>query len=188
MPSQFNDEQIIDDLLERYDLRVHYCFAEFGAGDGEINCNTAMLAERGWNGVYIERDAERAQACRVLRETSRVDVVNAHLSINNINKFVLGPLDVCVIDIDGMDYHVWAAMTTRPNLVMIEYNHHKRGAYIAPYDQNFVLGRPRETQPYGASAESMMDLGNRLGYQCVGRDAGPNLFFVRNDFIRKGCL
>lgn len=51
-------------------------FVEVGAYDGERFSNTSWLADRGWNGVYVEPSPEYATLCRARHRLNRVQVVN----------------------------------------------------------------------------------------------------------------
>ena len=99
---------------------------------------------------------------------------------------VTGEIGLLSIDIDGVDYWVWEAITAvRPALVVLEYNARfgPERAVTVPYDPHF-----RRTEAhysgicYGASIAALAALGRRKGYDLVaGNRAGNNCFFVRED-------
>src|SRR5690606_10522146 len=112
---------------------------------------------------------------------------------DNINRIlrehgVTGEIGLLSIDIDGMDYWIWEAITeVSPAIVVIEYNHRfgAERAVTVPYEENFDR---RETHPslvyYGASLKALEQLGDTKGYVLVGCGrAGLNAFFVRRDLL-----
>src|SRR6202044_3183268 len=67
--------------------------------------------------------------------------------------------DVLCIDIDGNDYHVWAALDRyRPKVVVIEYNP------TIPNEIAFVQA-PDPAVAQGASLAAVAELGERKGYR-----------------------
>jgi hypothetical protein len=90
-------------------------------------------------------------------------------------------LDLLSIDIDGNDYHVWEAITIiEPRVVVIEYNAKFRLPmwWVMDYDPTH---RWDGSDRFGASLESLADLGRRKGYRLVGCNIlGANAFFVRS--------
>jgi hypothetical protein len=89
--------------------------------------------------------------------------------------------DLLVIDVDGNDYFIWEAISSRyvPRVVVIEYNAgvgpHLR--WFMPYNAEH---RWEETSWHGASLAALASLGSRLGYDLIGCDSrGVNAFFVR---------
>ena len=92
-----------------------------------------------------------------------------------------GEVDLLSLDIDGMDYWVWKALTViQPRVVVCET--HKvvpaGQAVTVPYDPSFVC----TSENYrGASLEAMCRLGKEKGYRLVGTHRfGFNAFFVKN--------
>jgi hypothetical protein len=83
--------------------------------------------------------------------------------------------DFLSIDIDGNDYHVWAAVRDyRPKVVCIEFN-----PTIPPHITFIQPADPGLCQ--GSSLRALAQLGSDKGYELVA--ALPhNAFFVRRDF------
>lgn len=52
-------------------------FVEVGAYDGETHSNTAMLADNGWTGLYVEPVPEFAKKCKQRHKNNDVMVVTA---------------------------------------------------------------------------------------------------------------
>jgi hypothetical protein len=85
------------------------------------------------------------------------------------------------LDIDGMDYWVWKAITViEPQVVVCETENQipPNKALTVPYDPGFVS----KTVDYqGASLAAMCKLGREKGYRLVGAHRfGFNCFFIRN--------
>ena len=79
--------------------------------------------------------------------------------------------DLLSIDIDGNDYHVWAACTRyRPRVVVIEFN-----PTIAD-DVDYVQPRDKSVQR-GCSAAALIRLGETKGYKAVAITSN-NVIFV----------
>jgi len=172
-------------------------FVEFGMGDGR-ECNTAFLTlHHGWRGLLMDGNAERvAAACafyeRNLGEGQRgVAIVDTWITTENINGLIdaHGPgaeLDLLSIDMDGMDYWIWKAISSvRPRVVVIEYSAVLgwERATTVPYAPDFSRWRAHPSGLYaGASLRALEDLGREKGYRLVGCNRqGINAFFIRDD-------
>ncbi len=95
--------------------------------------------------------------------------------------------DLLSIDIDGNDYWVWKALGTtyRPRLVIIECN----GAHPPPkrwvMEYNPVHAWQHDNY-YGASLQSLTDLGKSMGYSLIGvESARVNAFFLRTELLER---
>lgn len=177
-------------------------FVEFGVSDGR-ECNCANLAINfGWHGLMLEGDAASAARAdayyrRVLHtDTPRVRVVQQWVTAENINQLMqehASNPDILSIDIDGMDYWVWKAITAvRPRIVVIEYNASfgPERAVTVPYRADFDRYSVHPSGYYhGASLAALAHLGEEKGYALVGCDtAGVNAFFVRRDVLPETLL
>jgi hypothetical protein len=80
------------------------------------------------------------------------------------------------IDVDGMDYWIWKALTYEPRVVVIEYNPRHEG--IQPYDADYIYDGRTDSDTYGASKEEMIKLGKEKGYKLKDFNS-DNLFFER---------
>lgn len=183
--SQSHEDEVIKYVLETLGIHIGW-FVEFGAGDSRILSNTARLADVGWNGVYIEADADLYQKLLQHIKTG-IYPLHATVTAENINELLTRtPLpqefDLLSIDIDGNDYWVWKAITYRPKVVCIEYNSNfgPTESRVIEYDPAFIY---QSDNYYGASALALVRLGERLGYTLINHTAPLNLFFVRNDLV-----
>ena len=94
-----------------------------------------------------------------------------------------GELDLLSIDIDGMDYWVWEAVTAcSPRVVAVEYNwlFGSARAVTIPYSSDFDLSTIGNRAYRGASLAALAHLGRAKGYRLVATER-VNAFFVRTD-------
>ena len=187
--SQHEEDGITVALFNRIGSATHR-FVEIGAG---VNGgNSGFLArECGWTGLMLESSPARVASLQ-RRFAPAVRVVEAQVSRENVNGLIdanglAGDIDLLSIDIDGVDYWVWEALTaSRPRLVIVEYNPFLGAdrAVAIPYDSQFDRHRfevPRDAY-YGASLPALVKLGARKGYRLVlVEPRGVNAFFVRDD-------
>lgn len=185
--SQCGEDGIIERLIAMTGLSRRY-FVEFGAWDGRHLSNCAKLADEGWSGCFIEGDSER---WLVLNENyaDRPDVarVNAFVGseekalLDNVLDQVNAPTDfgVLSIDIDGNDYHVWAALKRyTPTIVVVEFNP------SIPAPVLFVQDNDASVQ-VGSSLSAFTRLAKEKGYSLVAATEW-NAFFVPQDLcLRK---
>lgn len=161
--SQFGEDGLIEALLERIGETNRWCF-ELGAGDGVTNSNTRRLREAGWSSVLIEQDESLSDKA-IVNMLPHDCIATVKASPENFQRILLvevnafGNPDLGVIDIDGQDYHLWAAMErTRPRIVLIEYAYAGDPDYVPP------LGKPGEGGRYQAGLTKIVELGRSKGY------------------------
>lgn len=192
--SQNGEDGILAEIFRRIGT-TDRTFVEFGIEDG-AQCNTRHLLESGWQGVWIEGDPARAARARTLAGVRPCRVESAFLTRDNVAEVfaragVPAALDLLSIDVDGNDYHLWEALAGyRARVVAIEYNASflPGTRWVMPYDPAHVWDRSRHA---GASLDSLVELGERLGYVLVGCNwTGVNAFFVQRalaePFVRPG--
>ncbi|MGH7716056.1 MAG: hypothetical protein ACREML_08680, partial [Vulcanimicrobiaceae bacterium] len=88
---------------------------------------------------------------------------------------------------DGNDYWIWEeiAKAYRPAMVIVEINgvHKPPKRWVMEYNPAHIWQRDSY---YGASLQSLSDLGNRLGYALLGVErAGVNAFFLRKGLLQR---
>jgi hypothetical protein len=151
--------------------------------------NSGFLAsELGWHGLMVDA---RDDAIRkiVIRFTGH-DVIARHLAVTreNVNELIeecgfAGELDLLSIDIEGMDYWVWQAITAcTPRMVVIEYNWllGPELAVTVPYSATFDVDAIGLRSYHGASLAALVHLGRTKGYRLVASER-VNAFFLRQD-------
>jgi len=192
--SQFGEDGVTEKLFELIEPTSKFA-VEFGAGDGVKYSNTRNLfLNHGWSGLLIEGDPGlTAKAAETYKDMPRVQVRQAWIWPGNLEILfkehnVPKDMDFISIDIDSNDYYVWMVLHNyRPKVVLIEFN----PGYPPP--QKFVVDyHPYNyydtSDYYGASIQSLYELGKEKGYELVhGESHGANLFFVdRRYFARLG--
>jgi len=160
----------------------------------EIGCgmnggNSGFLVQEcGWTGLMVDADRRSVAAARARYAGHAVTVAKHRVSRENADSVVTqhgftGDLDLLSIDIDGMDYWVWEALSAcAPRVVVIEYNwlFGAERAVTVPYDAEFQVGA-RGTRSYrGASLPALVHLGRRKGYRLVATER-MNAVFLRDD-------
>ena len=184
--SQCGEDGILEAVFQVLPGGERWC-CEFGAWDGKHLSNTYnLLTNHGWHGVMIEADARK---CIELRQTyannSRVIVLNGMVGFegnNTLDKLLSNTpipvnFDLISIDIDGNDYHVWAALQTyAPKVVVIEFNP------TIPNSIEFIQ-EARFTVNHGSSVGAIVDLGKKKGYELIAATAF-NAIFVRREYFK----
>ncbi len=189
--SQGGEDGVIAKLFELIEPTAKYA-VEFGAADGLKGSNVRRLYEQGWAGLQIEGDPSQfAQLVENMKPFPQVKNMQAWIWPGNIEHLfditgVPKDLDLLVIDIDSNDYWVWKVIHEyRPKVVQIEYN-----AAFAPPQRAVVryhpMNYPDSTDFYGASIQSLYELGKRKGYELVYCEKNAvNLFFVAEEYFER---
>ncbi len=182
--SQGGEDGVIEKIFEIIEPTTRFA-VEFGAGEGLAGSNVRNLYLQGWRGFQIEGNPRKfAKLQQNYRELPQVKNLLAWIWPGNIEFLfethgVPEDLDFLVIDIDSNDYWVWKVIHAfRPKVVQIEYN-----AAFAPPKRAVVQYHPMNhadsTDYYGASIQSLYELGKRKGYELIYcTKSGINLFFV----------
>ena len=193
--SQFGEDGLLRHLVRHVPMPSRR-FVEFGVESfREANCRWLLTSRDAgaWAGLVIDGDPLNVADIRSRREGRMFELtaVEAFVTAENIDKLIAdngfgGELGVLSIDIDGVDWWVWRAITSvRPAIVVAEYNSRfgPAAAVTVPYDPAFDR---RSADPsllyFGASLAALERLGRSKGYDLVGTGhAGLNAFFVRSD-------
>jgi len=179
------EDGVLERILEIIPPR-HSFLVDLGAGDGESGSSSRnLIVAGGWRGFLIETDLELGQALvdryagneNVVAEQGRIDPGDIEIVLGQ--RGVPRDPDLLIIGLEANDWYVWRAIHDfRPRVVQIQYN----AAFVPP--QKMVI----EYHPFnywdgslyfGASIQSLANLGKRKGYELIYADAaGRNLFFV----------
>lgn len=165
-------------------------FVEFGTYDGLTDLSTDLYRTQGWSGLFLEADAHK---CNMIAQNVRgypVSVDQAFITAENINDLfaknsVPKTFDFLNIDIDCMDYWIWSAVDYRPRVVFIEYNavHQPPKLAVFPYNPR---GMWNGTRHFGASLQSLVNLGKKKGYELAGcAPIGDSCYFVVEEEFHK---
>jgi hypothetical protein len=184
--SQNEEDGLLLALFKRIGATNHR-FVEIGCGMNGGNSGF-FAQECGWSGLMVDAKTAsidkvqvrfRGHPVRVLKQRVTREGVNAMLE-----KFgFTGELDLLSIDIDGMDYWLWEAVSAcSPRVVAIEYNwlFGADHAVTIPYASEFDLTAIGNRGYRGASLAALVHLGRTKGYRLVATER-VNAFFLRND-------
>jgi len=192
--SQWGEDGILQRLIECLEIKNH-TFIEFGVEDFyESNCRYLMV-NNNWAGFVL--DGSRSNINRLRNSyfywKYQLDTACSFITRGNINRLLASSgfdrdLGILSIDIDGVDYHVFEAITEfNPRIVILEYNavFGSERKITVPYADDFRRTKSHYSNLYfGASLAALTHLANRKGYTLVGTtSAGVNAFFVRNDLM-----
>ena len=170
--------------------------AEIGAGAPRGANTTNLIVNWGWRGLLIEaNEAQSAMTTEFYARQPRVDqrfvtVCRSWVTVDNVNDLFThngfdGKLDLLSLDIDGVDYWIWDALTiVRPGIVVVEVQDiwGAEEAVTVPYRDLFDEGPASGFNYCGASLAAWVKLNRRKGYRLVGATPeGLNAFFVRED-------
>lgn len=187
--SQWGEDGIIQWIISKVPS-IEPIFIEFGVEDYRESNTRFLLMNNNWKGLVIDGSAENVKRIKASSWYWRYDLTAlcAFITQENINELFRqngfhGDIGILSIDIDGNDYWVWEAVeAVTPRVVICEYNSvfGAEKKVTIPYDENFVRSRGHHSNLYyGASLASLIALGQRKGYICIGSNsAGNNAFFV----------
>lgn len=194
--SQHDEDGILLYLFSRIGVKT-YRVVEMCAGNG-VECNAAnLILNHRWTGLLVDgslTNVTRARAFYRRRPETMYcppDILHAWITRDNVNQLLVeagyeGEVDLLSLDVDGVDYWLWEAMTAiMPRVVVLEYNH-LHGPQVSvtvPYRDDFVAEMTEFGSDYaGASLSAFIKLARRKGYRYVGANTiGTNAFFVRDD-------
>jgi hypothetical protein len=167
----------------------------FGAGRFvDIGCgptggNARFFAEEfGWSGLFVDA-RKQIKSLETQLRPGQVTALDTWITRDNVDALVRdhgfdGEIDLLSIDIDGMDYWVWEALSAcSPRIAIVEYNSlfGPDRAVTVPYSESFDR-HERDRRYYGASLAALVALASRKGYRLVTVEpAGVNAFFLRDD-------
>ena len=184
--SQCGEDGIIEHIFIKLRHRNKYA-VEFGAWDGIHYSNTFNLIQNNKCSVLmIEGSAEKFKD---LEETARkvhgkitpvngivgirdYPLLDTYLQQNDAPEYP----DLLSIDVDGIDYHIWASLKNyHPRVVVIEYNP------TIPNDVFFVQAA-NEYICEGSSAAAIVELAAQKGYQLAAVTLYNLIFVVHEEF------
>lgn len=190
--SQWGEDGILQFLLAHVPVE-NEIFVEFGV-ESYREANTRFLLENnGWKGLIIDGSGEAMEAVRQsdLAWRHTLHARAAWVTAENINELISsagfqGDIGLLSVDIDGVDYWVWRAVSVvRPRIVIAEFNalFGPVAQVTTPYIADFQRSKAHPSHLfYGLSLAAAESLGRELGYRLVGvNTAANNAFFVRED-------
>jgi len=170
---------------------------EICAGNGK-QCNTTnLIVNHGWTGLLFDGNEENVKVGTAFFRkhpgtfTFPPRFVHAWLDTDNINQLIsgqgfTGEIDLLSLDIDGIDYWLWNAITVvRPRVVVAEIQAiwGDTRSVTVPYRADFRTEYVSGFGVYsGASLPAFVKLGRTKGYRLIGSQRyGFNAFFMRED-------
>ena len=189
--SQFGEDGVIQ-FLTRVVPVPSKTFVEFGVESYREANTRFLLVKDGWAGLVLDGDEGNIQTIRddPIYWLHNLKARCAMVTRENIDAILreegIGEnLGLLSVDIDGVDWWVWEAITTpKPAIVAAEYNHRfgPDASVTVPYRPDFDRTKAHHSLCYfGASLRALERLGKRKGYDLVGTASGLNAFFVRRD-------
>jgi hypothetical protein len=162
-------------------------------------CNSAnLIVNHGWDALLIDGSAENQAAARAFfaaRSETQISLPQlccAWVEPETIDALIeahgfTGDVDLLAIDLDGVDYWVWRAIScVRPRVVVVEYQ--PWFGADEPYTiRNLADYRYSEIQEtrqgyVGCSLAAYVKLAREKGYRLVGCNRNQlNAFFLRDD-------
>jgi hypothetical protein len=192
--SQWGEDGIIQYLVRNLEIQ-NKTFIEFGIEDFfESNCRFLMMKDF-WAGFVIDGSAQNIEKLHSSYYFFQYELETccSFITKENINDLLeKSKFDknagIISVDIDGVDYHIFEAMSEwRPSIYIFEYNSNfgKSAPVTVPYDPAFVRREKHYSNQYwGASLPAFDHLARQRGYSLVGvNGAGSNAFYVRNDLL-----
>jgi hypothetical protein len=177
---------------------------EICAGNG-IECNTAnLIINHGWHGLLVDGNETLVKEGSNFYQTNPHTFVyppafvHAWITRENVNRIVSdngfeGEVDLLSLDMDGVDYWIWEALSViEPRVVVAEYQDivGPERALTVPYSDNFNAHDYPTTGGVpdfcGASLAAFTKLATRKGYRLVGcNQYGYNAFFIKDPLGRR---
>lgn len=165
----------------------------FGSPYGANTTN--LLCSWGFTGLLIEGkddNVKQANQFFAAHPDTRIyppKTMCAWVTAENINQLIRqndisGDIDLFCLDLDGIDYWVWKALSVvQPRVAVVEYVNFWGAdqSVTVPYKPDF---NRFDIHPdyLGASLAAFVKLGREKGYRLVGCNKyGFNAFFVRSD-------
>lgn len=193
--SQWGEDGIIQFLLRHTSIPCK-TFVEFGV-ETYVEANTRwLLIRHGWSGLVIDGDEKNVAEIHsdAIYWRHNLKAIQAFITRENINDLISengfsGEIGILSVDVDGVDYWIWEALTVvSPAIVIAEYNalFGPIDRVTVPYDADFMRNKAHYSGSYyGASIAALAALGDRKGYALVGcNSAGNNAFFVKRELMK----
>jgi len=167
---------------------------EICAGSG-VTCNTAnLIINHGWDALLFDGNETAIKSGQDFYNRCKdtyifpPKLIHAWIEMENVNALIRnhgfeGEIDLLSLDVDGVDYWIWKAISCiLPRVVVLEYQDiwGPEKSVTVPYKRDF---KRFDTHPdyCGASLQAFVKLGREKGYRLVGCNRyGFNAFFIRS--------
>lgn len=173
---------------------------EIGCGSGIENMSSNLIINHGYQGYLLDGSKTNIEFARSFYR-SRKDCLltipvlsEARVTRENVDDKLSqlgaeGEIDLLSIDVDGIDWHIWNAITViRPRLCVFETADFIPGdlSLTVPYVSDFdYKAFPVGNQDFRSSSlAAMVKLSGQKGYRLIGAHKhGFNAFFLREDLV-----
>lgn len=189
--SQFEEDGMLLYIFSLIEPLNRRC-VEICAGNGRECMATNLIINHGWWGHLFDGNEHSVEAAKRFFATNKDTFfypprfTKGWITAENVNDLiresgVSGPIDLLSLDMDGMDYWVWKAISViDPQVVVCETHNiipHDKPLTV-PYAKEFVF----QSEDFrGASLAAMCKLGKQKGYRLIGvHRFGFNAFFMKN--------
>jgi hypothetical protein len=184
--SQNEEDGLLLALFKHIGTANRRCI-EIGCGSNGGNSGF-LVQECGWNGLMVDANRSKIATIKVRYAGHPAVVVKHRVTSEDVNQLIgahgfTGDVDFLSIDIDGIDFWVWEALSAcTPRVVAVEYNwlFGPDRAVTVPNDPEFRVGAPGTRSYRGASLAALVHLGRRKGYRLVATER-VNAIFLRNE-------
>lgn len=197
--SQSDEDGRLLYIFSKIGMKSRKC-VEIACGNGKECISANLIVNHGWEGLLIDGSERNIAEASAFYEGCAATYVwppvvrQAFITAENVNDLIgsngyEGEIDLLTVDIDGMDYWIWKAITViQPRVVVVEYVGWlgPDRACTIPYDPAFDAYRYSTTNGAadyaGASLAAMVKLGRAKGYRLIGFNRHNfNAFFIRQD-------
>jgi hypothetical protein len=196
--SQTDEDGILLYIFSLIGVTNRMC-VEICAGNGLESNTTNLILHHYWTALLFDGNADNVDMARRFFREHRATyvyppiIVHSWITRENVNGLIRdhgfqGDIDLLSLDLDGVDYWIWEAITAiTPRVVVLEYQDilGPDRSWTVPYKEDFRAsdypctdGMPNFA---GGSLRAFVNLGKKKGYRLVGCNAlGYNAFFIRN--------
>lgn len=195
--SQFEEDGIILYILSIIGMKTKKV-VEMCCGDGAECMASNLILNHGYTGYLFDGDASNIKNANAFFENKKDCLLSlpklkeAWITKDNVNELLnsvnaTGEIDLLSIDMDGVDYYIWEAITEiNPRLCVFETQDIIPGdlSITVPYDDKFYCwDKPGAKKDFrSVSLLAMKRLCEKKGYRLIGAHRhGFNVFFLRND-------
>ena len=195
--SQFEEDGIILYILAAIGMETR-SVVEMCCGDGAECMATNLILNHGYKGHLFEGSDQNFLNAHAFFKSKKdcllnqPVITNSWITRDNVNDLLrdagaTGEVDLFSLDVDGIDYWIWDAITEiSPRLCVFEIHNLIPGdlSLTVPYSDSFdyLAGDGGRHWFRSVSLEAMRKLSAKKGYRLIGAHKhGFNVFFLRND-------
>jgi hypothetical protein len=175
------NEDIIEYILKKINIKENGFFVEFGAMDGILGSNCRKIFEKGWKGMFIEMNFLDFVKLKKNYINTDIIIINKKVSLTGENTFDnimkennVKNIDFCSIDVDGLDLQIFKTIEVfLPTIVCIE-----GGQMLHPYEKEIPIDK--EKQCITQSLSIFVREFEKKGYKILC--AYQDIFFIKEEY------